>query len=154
MASFAYQNGLHEIGASGLLDIVAQNDLGNIKLALATDAYIPDQVAHQFYSDLTNEVISGGGYVAGGMAYTASSITVNRDDGILSDLIKAAIAVNWPASTITAAYAITYYDTGSPSSSPLLFLGDFGGSRISNSTDFVVSWANDILHTFGPCPVA
>lgn len=39
---------------------------------LHTSTYIPDRVAHDYVDDLTAELVSGGGYTAGGVASAAS----------------------------------------------------------------------------------
>lgn len=46
---------------------------------------------------------------------------------------------SWSNATITARYAIAYKDTGTPSTSPLLFLVDFGADVSSTAATFQVT---------------
>src|SRR5690349_21680891 len=75
-----------------------------IKCALATSSYTPDQDAHDFFNDITNEV-SGTGYTAGGATITSPSITYT---GGTNTLKLDGDDVSWTTSTITARYAIIY----------------------------------------------
>jgi hypothetical protein len=56
---------------------------------------------------------------------------------------------SWPSSTITARYAVGYKDTGTPSTSPLLCLGDFGADKSTENGTFQITFAAlGILVTF------
>lgn len=153
MSSFIYQQGLHQIGANGTFAIEQECNNGFIKLALFTDAYAPDPVNDKFFSDISANEASGTGYTQGGMQYANGDIDVRRDDPNLADQIMFLNPITWVTSTIVAAYAVTYFNRGGvPTQSDLLFCWDFGGSRVTSSRDFVVSWKDQIAHTFGPCP--
>src|SRR4051812_1043400 len=93
-----------------------------IKVALCTSPYTPDQDAHDFFNDITNEV-SGAGYTAGGAALasktTAYDLTTNETRLDAAD-------VSWSSASFTARYAIVYKDTGTAATSPLLGYVDFG----------------------------
>lgn len=108
-----------------------------IKVALCTNAYTPDQDAHDYFNDITNEV-SGTGYTAGGATlsgktatYTAGTNTYTFD----------ASDTSWPSSTITARYAIIYdAQTGTASTEPLIGYVDFGTDVSSSSGTFSITW--------------
>ena len=88
----------------------------------------------EYFDDVDNEV-AGAGYVAGGgtLANASNSVaskttTLDADD------------YTWANSTITAYYAIIYKDTGVAATSPLICYIDFGENKITNNTDFKVTF--------------
>jgi hypothetical protein len=102
-----FGNGLLKI-CTGSIDL----DTDTFKVLLTTSAYTPDQDAHDFRNDVTNEV-SGTGYTAGGNAVTVSSVTYDS----ASNQVRIVFAdVTWPASTITARTAVIYKSRGGASS--------------------------------------
>jgi hypothetical protein len=110
-----------------------------IKVALCTSSYVPDQDAHDFFNDITNE-ITGTGYTAGGatlgsksVAYTGGSNTLSLD----------AADTQWTTASFTARYAIVYKDTGTSSTSPLLGYLDFGADQTVSSGTFTIQWHAD-----------
>lgn len=111
-------------------------DTNTIRVMLCTSSYTPDQDAHEYKDDITNE-ITGTGYTAKGAAlasktntYTAATNTVKLD----------AADVSWSSSTITARYAIVYRDTGTNSTSPLIGYVDFGENVSSYQGTFTITW--------------
>lgn len=119
-------------------------DTHTIKVALCTSTYTPDQDAHDYFNDITNEV-SGTGYTAGGE--TLASKTVNYTSGTNTTAFDAADTA-WAASTITARYAIVYRDTGTASTSPLIGYVDFGADVSSTSGTFSIVWDAGGIFTF------
>lgn len=107
-----------------------------IKVALVTSSYTPDQDAHEFFDDITNEV-TGTGYTAGGA--TLASKTVTADTANNAGVFDAA-NVTWSTSTITARGAVVYKSTGTASTSPLIEYIDFGIDKISSGADFTITW--------------
>lgn len=107
-------------------------DSDTLKVMLCTSAYTPNQDTHQYKTSVTNEV-TGTGYTAGGasltatVAYNASTNTLTLD----------ANDVTWPASTITARYAIFYDDTAA--NKPLIAYWDFEQDEISASGNFTLT---------------
>lgn len=108
-----------------------------VKVALCTSTYTPDQDAHDYFNDITNELGTANGYTAGGaaigtptVAYTAGTNVFNFDGA----------DVTWSNSTITARYAIIYYDTGVAATSPLISYVDFGADQSSSASDFKITW--------------
>lgn len=125
--------------AEGLIDL--EDD--TIKCMLVTDSYTPDQDAHDYVDDVTNEV-SGTGYTAGGATLASKAVTQDDTD----DLAKFDAAdVTWSSSTITARAAVLYQDTGTPSTSLLIAYIDFGEDRSSINADFKIEWHADGILT-------
>jgi hypothetical protein len=111
-------------------------DTDTLKVALVTSAYTPDIDAHNFYSDLTNEV-TGTGYSAGGSTLTTPTVTQdNTNDWAYFD----ADDVTWAASTITARGAVLYKSTGVAGTSLLIAYFDFGSDKSSTAGNFTIQW--------------
>ena len=103
-----------------------------IRCALCTSSYTPNQTTHEWWSDITNEVV-GTGYTALGVALASKTISA-------SSLVTTLDAADpsWSSSTITARYAIFYKDTGTAGTSPLIAYADFGGNISSTNGTFTV----------------
>ena len=122
---------------NALADKTIDLNSDTIKVALATSAYTPDQDAHDFFNDVTNEV-TGTGYTAGGatlgsptFSYTGASNTFAFDGA----------DVSWPTSTITARYAIVYDSTpGTAATNPLIGYVDFGADVSTTAGTFTITW--------------
>lgn len=112
-------------------------DTDTIKVSLHTSTYTPDQDAHNFYDDLTNEVPNGSGYTTGGTAITTSTPTY--DTGTNEVRLDATDA-QWTSASFTARYAVIYKDTGVAGTSPLLGYVDFGGDETVSSGTFTITW--------------
>lgn len=108
-----------------------------IKVALCTSAYVPNQDAHEFYdAHITNELPTGNGYTAGGVAlagktltYSDASNTVTMDAG----------DVSLPNCTFTVRYAIIY-DATPATNKPLLGYVDFGEDKSPSNGTFAIEW--------------
>ena len=120
-----------------------------IKVALCTSSYTPDQDAHDYFDDITNEhSASGTGYTAGGatlgtptIGYTAGTNVIKLDGN----------DVTWSSATITARYAIIYDSTpGTAATNPLLLYVDFGANVTSTAGDFTITWSTDGIATITP----
>ena len=108
-----------------------------IKVALCTSTYSPDQDAHDFFDDITNEVANGNGYTSGGA--TLANKTAGYTSG--TNVIKFdGDDVSWTTSTITARYAIVYKSSGVASTSPLIAYIDFGADVSSTAGTFQITW--------------
>ena len=107
-----------------------------IKVALCTSTYSPNQDTHDFFDDITNEVV-GAGYTAGGATLTLSDPVYTADGNIAA--IDAA-DVQWTASSLTARYAIIYKSTGTAGTSPLIGYMDFGEDKTSVSGILNIAW--------------
>lgn len=118
------------------------NESNKIKLALCTSTYTPDQDAHDYFDDLTNEVATAGGYTAGGAVIASCVVSYTGAGNIFS---LTGDPVTWAGSTITARYGIVYYDSGVAATSPLLVYIDFGADVSSSGTDFTVTWPASVI---------
>lgn len=111
-------------------------DTDVFKISLHTSTYTPDQDAHDFFNDVTNEVV-GTAYVAGG---TTTTVTVAAYDGTNNRTVVTFGAVTWAASTITARYAVCRKARGGVASADeLVFLIDFGSDKSSSGGAFDIS---------------
>lgn len=118
-------------------------DTQDIKVALVTSTYTPDQDTHEDYADLTNEVV-GTGYTAGGASLANEAVTADNTD---NEGVFDADDVTWSTSTITARGAVVYYDSTVDATSLLICYLDFGSDQSSSAGDFTISWnAEGILN--------
>lgn len=138
MASVIY-NDFKESILNGSIDL----DTDTINVALVTSSYTPDQDAHDFFDDITNEV-SGTGYTAGGA--TLANKTVSQDNTNNRGVFDAD-NTSWSTSTISAAGAVIYKSTGTAATSRLIAYIDFGGTYSSVAGTFQITWhADGILY--------
>lgn len=96
-----------------------------IKVRALTSSYTPSQ-AHEFASDLTNELGTANGYTAGGATVTGKSRSV---DTASRRVRYKAGATTWTPSagqTLTIRYLVYLKDTGSDATSPVLAYVDLG----------------------------
>lgn len=113
------------------------------KVMLLTSTATPNKDTWTKRSDVTNEV-SGTGYSAGGATLTA---TVGAVDTANDRVDISTGAASWPASTITARYAIYYKARGGASSADeLIACVDFG-QDVSTITDTFSLTASTIRKT-------
>lgn len=104
-----------------------------IKVALLDQGYVPDQDAHEFVSDLTNE-LTGGGYAR--VTLTAETAVY---DGPTNTLSLGCADVTFPSLTGTnIRFAVVFKDTGTAGTSPLICFMDFGSGQTITSQDFVI----------------
>jgi hypothetical protein len=104
--------------------------------SLHTASYTPDQDAHVFFSDVTNE-LSGGNYAR----QTLGTKSVNLDTSTNTVSLRAA---NTTFSNLTATfrYAVIWVDTaGASSTDPLIAFVDLGAQSVS-ATNFVLDWSD------------
>lgn len=134
MASFVYNNyKARMLGLGTMVDL----DGDTIKLALTTSSYTPDQDAHDFFDDVTNEVSASGTYSAGGATLSVTLSQDNTDNEGVFD----ATDVSFTSATITARYAVIYKSTGVSGTSPLVCLIDFGSDVTSTGGTFTITFA-------------
>jgi hypothetical protein len=113
-------------------------DDSNVKVMLTTSSYVPDQ-AHDYKNDVTNEV-SGNGYTTGGAVLISPAVTYNASTGAWK---FTADPTTWSSATITARYAIVYYNTGLAATSPLICYVDFGEDQVAIGGTFTITWSAD-----------
>jgi len=129
MASLVYNTGLNA-SLTGGVDF----DTDSFKIMLVTSSYTADKDLHEDRADVTNEV-TGTGYTAGGESTTVTVTKDNANDRVDIDFSD----VSFPNSTITAAAAVLYKDTGSDATDTLIAYLDFGGDVSSTNGTFTVS---------------
>lgn len=139
MADVIY-NAFKKYIMNGSIDL----DTDTINVMLVTSTYTPDQDAHEFRDDITNEV-SGTGYSAGGSALAGKAVTADNTD---NEGVFDANDVSWTTSTITARAAVLYKARGGASSADeLICYIDFGSDKISTAGTFTIAWnAEGILN--------
>ena len=106
-----------------------------IKCSLHTSSYTPDQDAHDFWDDTTNEV-SGTGYTHEGDELTNPAVTVSgRVTKFDAD------DAQWTTSTLTARYAVVYDATpAADADRPLIACINFGEDKSSEAGTFQITW--------------
>jgi len=113
-------------------------DTDTIKVMLLTSTHANNADTQEFIDDVSANEVSGTGYTAGGATLANKAVTQdNTDDEGVFD----ADDVSWAASTITARYAVIYKDTGTPATSPIIAIIDFGEDKVSSAGAFTITWA-------------
>lgn len=112
-------------------------DTDTIKVMLLNNSHSQDQDNHEFIDDVSANEVSGTGYTAGGATLANKSVTQDNTD---NEGVFDADDVSWSSSTITAYYAAIYKDTGTPGTSPIIAILDFGGAKTSSGGTFSIQW--------------
>ena len=135
-------NGLKQTLLQGGID----GDNDSFKLALLDSNHSNNIDSQEFWGDVNGNEVSGSGYSAGGQAIsnTGTSQDDTDDEGVFDG-----DDVTWSNSTITASYAVVYKDTGSASTSNIVCIFDFGGSKSSDNGDFTVSFGSEGILNIG-----
>jgi len=113
-------------------------DTDTIKVALLTNAYTPDQDAHNYLDDVVANEVSGTGYTAGGNTLANKTNAYNSATNVI---VLDADDTTWSSSTITARYAVIY--DASPATNatkPLIGYVDFGSDQSSSNGNFTITW--------------
>lgn len=113
-------------------------DGDDIRVALLSSAYTPNQDTHDYLDDVQAFEVSGTGYTAGGQALAARTSTYDAANNVL---VLDADNVTWANSTITARYAVIYNNTGAAAGSkPLIAYVDLVSDQASNNGNFTIEW--------------
>lgn len=113
-------------------------DTDTIKVALLSNAYTPDQDAHNYYDDVVAHEVTGTGYTAGGLTLANKTNTYNSATNVI---VLDADDVTWSSSTITARYAVVYDATpATDATKPLIGYVDFGSDQSSSNGNFTITW--------------
>lgn len=115
-----------------------------VKLMLLTASHTPDIDAEVFIDDVSaNECPASGSYSAGGATLTWVGSTDDTDDEGVGD----ATDVSLTTASLSARYAAIYKDTGTPSTSPIICVIDFGSTITSTAGTFAITFnAEGILN--------
>ena len=113
-------------------------DSDTIKVALLTNAYTPDQDAHNYLDDVVANEVSGTGYTAGGNTLANKTNAYNSATNVI---VLDADDTTWSSSTITARYAVVYDATPATNATkPLIGYVDFGSDQSSSNGNFTITW--------------
>jgi hypothetical protein len=105
-----------------------------IKCSLHTSTYSPNVDSNKFWSDTTNEV-SSANYTTKGVALTTKTITY---DSASNETRYDADDEAWTTVTFTTRHGIFFKDTGTSSTSPLMWWCDFGGDQTVSGANFTI----------------
>ncbi len=109
----------------------------SIRCTLHAATYVPAKTTHDFVDDLGATEITGTGYTAGGVALTNKTLTI-ASSVIIGDADDAV----WPASTLTARYAVVSNRTPTTAATqPLIGYQNFGADVSSSGGEFRVAWS-------------
>lgn len=118
-------------------------DTDTIKASLHTSSYTPDQDAHDFFDDTTNEVSSSGSYTAGAAGgITLASKTVTQDNTDNEGVFDAA-DLSVTTFTGTFRYVVLRKDTGTASTSPLIAAIDYGSDVSAVNGTVSIAWNSE-----------
>ncbi len=113
-------------------------DSDTIKVALLTNAYTPNQDAHDYFDDVVANQVTGTGYTSGGITLANKTNTYNSATNVI---VLDADDVTWASSTITARYAVIYNATpATDATRPLIGYVDFGSDQSSSNGNFTITW--------------
>lgn len=113
-------------------------DTDTIKVALLTNAYTPDQDAHNYFDDVVANEVTGTGYTQGGITLSNKTNTYSSSTNVI---VLDADDVTWSSSTITARYAVVYDATPATNATkPLIGYVDFGSDQSSSNGNFTITW--------------
>lgn len=127
MANSLYDSA-RELFLTGQLSV----STGTVKAALVKSTYSPSLTTHNFYDDVSAEVV--------GTPQTLTGITTT---GGVFDAGDATFATVPSGSTVN--YVLIYKDTGDPATSPVIALIDSGTGipgLATNNGDIVITWDN------------
>jgi len=138
MASGAYWYG--NALKNAFKKLINFEEINKIKVLLCTSTYTPNQDTHEFLNQVVANEVSGTGYTAGGKAVSNCALSYDAS----TNMVKFdGDDVSWPNAVITARFAIVYYDSGSPETSPVLAYYDFGEDEVSTGGEFKLQWNVD-----------
>ena len=113
-------------------------DTDTIKVALLSNAYTPDQDAHNYLDDVIANEVAGTGYTAGGNTLANKTNSYNSATNVIT---LDADDTTWSSSTITARYAVVYDATpATDATKPLIGYVDFGSDQSSSNGNFTITW--------------
>jgi len=110
-----------------------------IKVMLLTNTHTTNVDTQEFIDDVSANQVTGTGYTAGGAAIggKTSGVDNTANTGNIDGN-----NVTWDASggSLTARYAAIYKDTGTPGTSPIIGIIDFGSDKTAINNDFTIQW--------------
>jgi hypothetical protein len=115
---------------------VVDFDTDTLRIALITVTNVPDKTADQFWSDLEATEVSGTNYTTGGETVTSMTVTLNAGTVTVDG-----DNVTWVQSGggfADARFAVFYKDTGTASTSPIIFHLDLVSAKGNVDSDLIV----------------
>lgn len=109
-----------------------------LKCGLTTSSYTINAAGggNTFYSDITNELTTTGGYTVGGVTLGSRAFSI-----VGSQLRLDAADAQWTSSSFTARRSFVYFDTaGASTTDPLFTWVDFGADQTVSSGTFTIQW--------------
>ena len=114
----------------------------DIRVALCTSSYSPNQDTHDVFGDVSaNELSAGNGYTAFGVALTSQTVAV--DTGTNETRLQGDATTAWTSATFSARYAIVYAYNATAGLRYLLGYVDFGVDESPVAGTFTITWASD-----------
>jgi hypothetical protein len=116
------------------IDTAAQSlEAETHKEALVTDTHTPDFTLHDFRDDLTNEV-AGAGYTAGGVAFTATELTLAGGTMTydFADTVYTTVTI------ADAMGGVFYFNVGSAATDMLIGMQDFVTAASATAANFTI----------------
>jgi len=132
---------------TGEFTAFVDHDGDDFYIMLVTNSYVPDRAAHQYQSDLTNEV-TGTNYTAGGNICANPAVTVSGNV-ITWDASDPATWAQSASGFSNARYAILVKHTGTAATSNLIAYNNFGSDQGNVAGDFAIELAADGISTLG-----
>jgi hypothetical protein len=118
-------------------------ETGTWKCMLLTASYTPAEDTHDFINDASANEITAANYTAGGITVTPT-VAFNTGTNLFTVTFPQAQVAS---TTLTARYAAYYQDTGTPSTSRLGYVNDFGenvtatnGTFTANASTFTIDF--------------
>ena len=109
----------------------------DIRVALTTSTFVPNQDTDDYFDDVTNEVV-GAGYTATGELLGSKTVTYTAGTNVFK---LDAADTEWAASSITARIAVVYDATpATDATRPLIGFQDFITDRTSDNGLFKIEW--------------
>lgn len=124
------------MGDNAQISTAIDLEADTMKFMLLDSNHTTDIDAQVFIDDVsTNEVSASGSYSAGGATLTVTSSTDDTNDLGQMD----AADFSFTSATISADFGVLYKDTGTPSTSPIVAIYDFGGTISCTTGTFSVT---------------
>ena len=126
---------MHNLFKKAMID--AQLALGTPKAMLLTSTHTTDIDTQEFIDDVSANESSGTGYTAGGQALASVTTTLNTG----TDTVPLDCAdISWATTTISDfRYMAIYVDTGTPATSRIMTIVDFGGTETRTAENIDVT---------------
>lgn len=140
MASFNFSNLARHLAKADIDFDTATFKVLLVTVAPTTTETTGSQDTWDARSSVTNEVVAGSGYTAGGIAqaFTLNALTLV---GNKQTITWTNISSGWTASTFSAVGAIIYLNSGSAATDYLLHFVDFGGTVSCTAGTFSITYS-------------